>query len=63
MCCAENDVRTYEVLSFVASKIEKGSQLKAQFLKSVVIEDRVARSCAAQEVLQQIQSWAVDNGR
>lgn len=58
--CTEMDVRTDELkgaLSFVASKIEKGPQLRAQFLKAVVIEDQEARSCAAQQVLQQIQSW------
>ncbi|SEL38764.1 hypothetical protein [Pacificibacter marinus] len=59
--CIELDVRTdalNEALSFVASKIEKGPQLKAQFLKAVVIEDQDARSCAAQHVLRQMQSWA-----
>jgi hypothetical protein len=59
--CTEIDVRTdalKEALSFVASKIEKGPQLKAQFIKAVVIEDQEARSCAAQQVLQQMQSWA-----
>jgi hypothetical protein len=59
--CTEMDVRTDELKdawSFVASKIEKGSQLKVQFLKAVVIEDQDARSCAAQTVLQQMQSWA-----
>ncbi|MGJ8606198.1 MAG: hypothetical protein ACSHXH_18960 [Marivita sp.] len=59
--CTEIDVRTdalKEALNFVASKIEKGPQLKAQFLKAVVIEDQDARSCAAQQVLQQMQSWA-----
>ncbi|RPE72176.1 hypothetical protein EDD53_1324 [Pacificibacter maritimus] len=59
--CTEIDVRTDELneaLSFVASKIEKGPQLRAQFLKAVVIEDQDARSSAAQHVLQQMQSWA-----
>jgi hypothetical protein len=59
--CTEIDVRTDELkdaLSFVASKIEKGPQLKAQFLKAVVIEDQDARSSSAQQVLQQMQSWA-----
>jgi len=59
--CTEIDVRTDELneaLSFVASKIEKGPQLKAQFLKAVVIEDQEVRSFAAQHVLQQMQTWA-----
>jgi hypothetical protein len=59
--CTEIDVRTDELneaLSFLAAKIEKGPQLKTQFLKAVVIEDQDARSCAAQTVLQQMQSWA-----
>jgi len=59
--CTEIDVRTDELndaLGFVASKIEKGPQLKAQFLKAVVIEDQDARSCATQHVLRQMQSWA-----
>jgi hypothetical protein len=59
--CTEMDVRTDELneaLGFVASRIEKGPQLKAQFLKAVVIEDQDARSRAAQQVLGQMQSWA-----
>ena len=59
--CTEMDVRTDELkdaLSFVASKIEKGPQLKAQFLKAVVIENQDARCSAAQHVLRQMQSWA-----
>jgi hypothetical protein len=59
--CTEMDVRTDELkgaLSFVASKIEKGPQLMAQFLKAVVIEDQEARCSAAQHVLRQMQSWA-----
>lgn len=59
--CTEIDVRTDELndaLDFVASKIEKGPQLKAQFLKAVVIQDQEVRSCTAQAVLQQMQSWA-----
>ena len=59
--CTEMDVRTDELneaLGFVASRIEKGPQLKAQFLKAVVIEDQDARSCAARQVLGQMQSWA-----
>ena len=59
--CTEIDVRTDELkgaLSFVASKIEKGSQLRTQFLKAVVIQDQEARRCAARQVLRQIQSWA-----
>ncbi|MFT7045807.1 MAG: hypothetical protein ACJAYH_001074 [Celeribacter sp.] len=59
--CTEIDVRTDELneaLSFVASKIEKGPQLKAQFLNAVVIQDQDARSSAARQVLGQMQSWA-----
>ena len=59
--CTEMDVRTDSLntaLDFVASKIEKGLQLKSQFLKAVVIENQEARSAAAQMVLQQMQLWA-----
>lgn len=59
--CTEHDVRRPELmgaLEFISSKIEKGPQLKVQFLKAVIIEDQDRRRDAALKVLQHIQSWA-----
>jgi hypothetical protein len=59
--CTESDVRTpklIEALDFLASKIEKGPQLKAQFLKAVVFQNQETRKTAAQNVLKQMKSWS-----
>jgi hypothetical protein len=59
--CTEINVRTdnlIKALDFVASKIEKGPQLKAQFLKAVVIENQETRNTDAHKALRQMQRWA-----
>lgn len=59
--CTKVDVRTVELvaaLDFVAARIEKGPQLKAQFLKAVVIDNQQIRHDAAKKVFRQIQAWA-----
>lgn len=59
--CTEVDVRTVELvaaLDFVAARIEKGPQLKAQFFKAVGIDNQQIRQNAAKKALRQIQAWA-----
>lgn len=59
--CCETDVRTaklVEALDLVAGKIEKGPQLKVQFLKAIAIENQQVRSRTARKLFDQMQIWA-----